>query len=142
MSSWVRQPRCGRRLVVKAGMAALAGALLAGCSGDSPEDAAKAFTTAICKGETDKALALVYIPEDTRPTEKEAMLGKLRMLIAMGKERADAKGGLERIETIDVETDSNNANRARVKLRLHFKNGQETDDTKLIRVKGKWLVDM
>lgn len=114
-------------------------ALLACSGGNSPEGVAKAFTTAICKGETDKALALIHIPEGTRPTEKEAMLGKLRMLVAMAKEQADNKGGLERIEVLSSET---NDDRARVRLRLHFKIGQETDDTKLIRVKGKWMVDL
>ena len=117
-------------------------ALLACSGGNSPEGVATAFTTAAYKGEADKALALIHIPEGTRATEKEAAFGKMRMLLAMAKEQADNKGGLTRVEVISSEIDSANPDRARVKLRLHFKNGQSTDDTKLVKVKGKWMVDM
>ena len=103
--------------------------------GNSPEGAATAYVTAICKGEVDKALALVTnISED----EKKSLIGILRQ----GKKLADDKGGLVRIEVLSSEIDRANPDRARVKTRAHYKNGQQyTAETWLARVKGKWLLD-
>ncbi|MBQ9578436.1 MAG: DUF4878 domain-containing protein [Ottowia sp.] len=107
----------------------------------SPEDVAIAFNTAVSKGEVDKALALADFPEDASPTKKEAALGILRE----GKKYFDDKGGLERLEVVtNLETVTNEIvhdtpGRARVKLRMHFKNGQQEQvESELIWVKEKW----
>lgn len=130
-----------RRLLLKAGVAALAGALLVGCSGggNTPEGVAKEFMTAVSKGDADTALGLLVVPESAE--EKELVLGKMRSMIVGAKKQTDAKGGLERIEVISSEIASNNPDRAHVELRLYFKKGQETDNVRLTRIKGKWLVD-
>ena len=107
----------------------------------SPEDVAIAFNTAVSKGEVDKALALADFPEDASPTKKEAALGILRE----GKKYFDDKGGLERLEVVtNLETVTNEIvhdypGRARVKLSMHFKNGQQEQvEPELIWVKEKW----
>ena len=101
--------------------------------GDSPEDVATDFATAFYKGEVDKVLELTHFPS---PAQKETALGILRE----GKKYFDDKGGLVRVEALSSEIDSDNPDRARVKLRMHFKNGQEEITEEFIRVKGKWMV--
>ena len=109
----------------------------------SPEEVATAYVTAVSKGEVDKALALADFSEDASPTKKEAALGILRE----GKMYYVDKGGLERVEvvtnleTVVSEIKNDNLDRASVKLRAHFKNGQQNQSViDLIRVNGKWMV--
>ncbi|MBQ9578437.1 MAG: DUF4878 domain-containing protein [Ottowia sp.] len=105
--------------------------------GDSPEDVATDFATALCKGEVDKVLELTHFPS---PAQKEAMSGLMRQLMPELKKEVDDKGGLVRVEVLSSEIDRANPDRATVELRMHFKNGQEENTQKLIRVKGKWMV--
>ncbi|MBR5705409.1 MAG: hypothetical protein IKX21_05510, partial [Deltaproteobacteria bacterium] len=60
-------------------------------------------------------------------------------ILREGKKYFDDKGVLVRVEVLSSEIDRANPDRASVKLRVHFKNGQQEQvEPELIWVKEKW----
>lgn len=126
-----------RRLLLKAGVAALAGALLVGCSGgNTPAAVVKAYLTAFTEGKIDEALAM------TANGVGLAQEPKIRSMFASIPAMVAQKGGIKNIEEISSEVKGDNAT---VRVRIHYNNGTSDvfdgkDAFNLVRVDGKWKV--
>ena len=125
-----------RRLLLKAGVAALAGALLVGCSGgNTPAAVAKAYITALFEGKIDEAMAMTANGAGLAQDPKiRAMFSSLPAMVAQ-------KGGLNSIEVVSSEVKGDSAT---VRIRINYNNGtsdsEDKNDLNLVRVDGKWKV--
>ena len=110
------------------------GVFFVGCSG-SVEDISVSFVENAYKGNSDKLIEYVYIPE---VGEKALIEGKLKIIVEQAKETADKAGGLKNVLIMSEEIKEDNAT---VKLRVYFNNGEFKDENvKLISVDGKWKI--
>lgn len=115
-------------------MSIMLGVFFVGCSG-SVEDISVSFVENAYKGNSDKLIEYVYIPE---VGEKALIEGKLKIIVEQAKETADKAGGLKNVLIMSEEIKEDNAT---VKLRVYFNNGEFKDENvKLISVDGKWKI--
>lgn len=121
-------------------------AMLTACSGGKPEDVAIEFIEAATKGNADKMITLIYIPESDRKQAglEEMVKGKTKSAAAEMKSKAEQRGG---VKSISVEKSDINEEdgRARVTVITEFKNAgvkPMTDNLRLIKNDGKWQVSL
>lgn len=115
------------------------GLFLSACS-SSPEDVALEFTQAMFKGDTKKAVSLLYLG-DKEVDEKDVKMfeGKLTMVAAENAKKAEKKGGVKDI--VVVETKESGENELIVNIKTSFGDGTEDIEVvKLTNKNGKWLV--
>ncbi|ETA83303.1 DUF4878 domain-containing protein [Eikenella corrodens] len=117
---------------------------IAACSGSgTPEKTAEQFIRNAYNGNGDAVVAMLYIPADAKPGEKEMVEGKMRSSAAEVKAKAEARGGVKNITAEPAEIDQQDPNRARVKLTIEFGNGESTTDrVRLIKIDGNWKVQV
>ena len=116
---------------------------IAACSGNTPEKTAEQFSRNAYNGDGDAVVAMLYIPADAKPGEKEMVEGKMRSSAAEVKAKAEARGGVKNITAEPAEIDQQDPNRARVKLAIEFGNGESTSDrVRLIKIDGNWKVQV
>ena len=71
---------------------------IAACSGSgTPEKTAEQFIRNAYNGNGDAVVAMLYIPADAKPGEKEMVEGKMRSSAAEVKAKAEARGGVKNI---------------------------------------------
>lgn len=124
-------------------LAAFVAIFLTFCSGskNAPAAVAVAFIERSYKGDVDGAMSLVHVPDSSQPLETQMALNKIKAMINKAEEKADRKGGVEAITVQSSTIDANDPNRARVILKVRFKQGSEsTDEVSLIQVKGQWKI--
>lgn len=115
--------------------------VIACSSSNTPEATAKAFIEKSYAGNADAALALIHMPQESKPGEREMMQGKIKGMVAEQKDRAERKGGVKEITVQSSEIDKNDPNRAYANVHIQFKDGTDTDDrVRLIKIDGKWKV--
>ena len=123
-------------------LTAFAAIFLAACSGpkNTPDGVAVAFIERSYKGDVDGAMSLIHLPDSSRPGETEMAQGKMKAMIAKAREKAESQGGVEAIAVQSSTIDANDPNRARVILKVRFKQGEGTEKVRLIQVEGKWKI--
>lgn len=123
-------------------LTAFAAIFLAACSGpkNTPDGVAVAFIERSYKGDVDGAMSLIHLPDSSRPGETEMAQGKMKAMIAEAKGKAERQGGVEAIAVQSSTIDANDPNRARVILKVRFKQGEGTEKMRLIQVEGKWKI--
>lgn len=115
--------------------------IVAACSGgNTPEATAKAFIEKSYAGDADAVLALVHMPEGEKPGAKEMAEGKIKAIVAESKDKAEKKGGVKKVTVQMAEVNQDNPNRAKATVHIQFKEGEETERVRLIKVDGKWKV--
>ena len=123
-------------------LTAFAAIFLAACSGpkNTPDGVAVAFIERSYKGDVDGAMSLVHLPDSSKPGKTEMAQGKMKAMIAKAREKAESQGGVEAIAVQSSTIDANDPNRARVILKVRFKQGEGTEKMRLIQVKGQWKI--
>ena len=113
---------------------------IAACSGGgTPEKTAEQFIRNAYNGNGDAVVAMLYIPADAKPGEKEMVEGKMRAVVAEVKAKADARGGVKNITAEPAEINQQDPNRASVKLAIEFGNGEtDNDRVQLIKIDDVW----
>lgn len=109
---------------------------LVACGGNKPEDIAKNFIEYTAKGDIEKMMTYLEIPDK----EKEMAKGKLTMLSADFASKVEKNGGLNKVEVIssDIEGDY-----ARVKLKMSLKNGSSKEENiRLYKKNDKWFIKL
>lgn len=135
-------------LMLSALLLAAAVAAPAGCSSPStPEDTAVRFITTFADGDVQEALELIHFPERIRrdDTAMGMVNGKIMQMVAAGRARIEAKGGLHAITPVDtaVSTADDGQDRAAVRLRCETADGSVSEDVvHLIRINDAWMVDL
>lgn len=115
--------------------------MVAACSGgNTPEATAKAFIEKSYAGEADAALALMHMPAGDKPGDKEMFEGKIKAMVADNKDEAQKKGGVKKVTVEKVEIDKNDPNHAEAVVHIQFKEGEEKDTVRLIKIDDKWKV--
>lgn len=110
------------------------------CGGSSEPDAvAKDFFTDLYNGKADTSK--VYLGKNANePGAQEMVEGKVKAGAAKAKAQADAKGGLDSVQTVDVKTEGN---RSTVNLEFTFKDGSKSKErVKLFNEDGDWKVSL
>ena len=117
---------------------------IAACSGGgTPEKTAEQFIRDAYNGNGDAVVAMLYIPADAKPGEKEMVEGKMRSSAAEVKAKAEARGGVKNITAEPAEIDQQDPNRARVQLAIDLRTGESTSDrVRLIKIDGNWKVQV
>lgn len=112
------------------------------CGGSSPKDVAVEATEAAFKGDSKKYLSYVFISEDARKMgmNESNVEGKVQLVVQEAKKQAENAGGVKKIEVLSEEI---NGDTARVGIRVHFKNGQTSDNTttKLRKIGNEWKLE-
>ena len=87
-------------LLLAAAVAAPAGRF----SPSTPEDTAVRFITAFAEGDVQEALELINFPERIRRNDTAMGLasGKIKQMVAAGRARIEARGGLRAITPVDT----------------------------------------
>lgn len=119
-----------------------------GCSAPpGPEETAVRFIRAFAEGDAQEALELIYFPEQVRRDETAMGManGKIMQMVATGRTRIAAKGGLRAIRALDTTVVKGGDERERVAVRLHCETADGTaseDVVHLIRIGEVWMVDL
>ncbi|WP_234265191.1 DUF4878 domain-containing protein [Hydrogenophaga sp. NFH-34] len=122
-------------------LAVSATALLASCSGGSPENAPAAFYKASAAGEVDKAMEYVSFA-NFKAEEMVMAKGKVQMVVGRIQQTASSNDGLEKVEIIESVV-GEDGNSAKVKTKLLFKNGKDkTDTVNVVKDDGKWKITL
>ena len=123
-------------------LTALLAIFLTACSGpkNTPDGVAVAFIERSYKGDVDGAMSLIHLPDSSKPGTTEMVQGKMKAAIAKAREKAERQGGVEEIAVQSSTIDANDPNRARVALKVRFKQGEDTEKMHLIQVEGKWKI--
>ena len=124
----------------------LTGMLVACSNVKNPENVAQEYVTAAYKGDSEKMLSYIYIPEnvEAQAGSEEMIQGKIKAGAAKAKEQAERKGGVKEISVVDKNIDEANG-KGRVTIGVSFKNegsNSVTDRVKLIKNEDKWKVDL
>ena len=106
-------------------LTALLAIFLTACSGpkNTPDGVAVAFIERSYKGDVNGAMSLVHLPDSSKPGKTEMAQGKMKAMIAKASE-----------------IDADDPNRARVALKVRFKQGEGMEKVRLIQVEGKWKI--
>ena len=117
--------------------------VLASCSSSSPGKAAKQYMEYLAEGEYDKLVDGLYFGEDASKEDIEKSKAMMKaILMDKGRKSLEEKGGLKDIEVVSEEI-SPDGKSATVTLKQTFGNGEtEEDDTDLVLVNGKWMMEM
>lgn len=123
-------------------LTALLAIFLTACSGpkNTPDGVAVAFIERSYKGDVNGAMSLVHLPDSSKPGKTEMAQGKMKAMIAKAREKAESQGGMEEITVQSSEIDTDDPNRARVALKVRFKQGEGMEKVRLIQVEGKWKI--
>lgn len=119
-----------------------------GCSSPStPEDTAVRFIAAFAEGDVQEALELIHFPEHIRRDDMAMSManGKIMQMVATGRTRISAKGGLRQITPMDTTASAGDdgCERAAVRLRCEAADGTVSEDVvHLIRIADEWKVDL
>lgn len=117
-------------------LALILGTILSACGSSNPEDVALDFTEKVFKGDED---ALEHFDlRDLKADEKEFANGKIRSMVASGKEKADKRGGVKKIIVgkKDIKED-----RAEIETIVIFgDDSNTTEDVNLVKKDGKWFI--
>ncbi|WP_158296278.1 DUF4878 domain-containing protein [Stutzerimonas nosocomialis] len=117
-------------------------AVLHGCSTDTPEDVARAFTEAAYSGDVERTIELVDLPAGAPSGRGERVHGKLQVMTGNAANRAAALGGIDRISVAPAEY-SDDHTRATVPVTLSFKASgarDHTDWVHLVKAGGSWKI--
>ncbi|VFR49500.1 hypothetical protein ANT2_2568 [plant metagenome] len=118
-------------------MLAAFSALLSACSGGSPESVVETFYKAAAKGDTDTAVKQISFAKMDAGQTNQAK-GKVQMMVGEMQRRADANGGLDKVEVLESKIEENGES-ARVRVKLVFKNGKTSDESgRLLKDDGDW----
>ena len=114
---------------------------LVACGGSNePKAVAIDFEKALIEGKTKKLVSMLYLTEQEKKDYGEFIEGKLLQMTAMVKQQVEAKGGFDKIEFVEEQIKDD---RATVVLKLHFKDGSNSNDrVRLIKADGKWKVEL
>lgn len=123
-------------------LASFALLVLVACGKQKPEDVAARFVEASYKGDAGAAIALIdFDAKSSRPGEAEIITGKVKAAVAQQKERADARGGLDKVTTEPAQAHPGDAKRASVNVTAHFKQGTvDNDRVQLVQTDQGWRV--
>lgn len=124
-----------RKLIVAAAITTI----LAACS-NGPKSASKQFYSAIGHGETNQAMKMIDTVDLSPQAQAMGVTSKLRAAIESMHNRAEAHGGLERVNILTVK--KLNDTHARVTAQMKFRDGTtQTSTDNWVKLKGKWLLD-
>jgi hypothetical protein len=110
----------------------------------SPEKATvEKYVKAMCSGDVDAMMDVVYIPKEQASRDGNASKSKLQFIVSQSKEYAEKHGGLDKVEYQPTQYLNDEKTRAIVKFNMIFKDGTVQDDkAKLSKVDGKWLIEL
>ncbi|MDO5090742.1 MAG: DUF4878 domain-containing protein [Cardiobacteriaceae bacterium] len=122
---------------------AVMAALLVACGGDAPDEVAKSFYRELLEGDGNKAVALVYWPEEV-PTEAQTQAkGKITMMAGAFQENAKEEGGVADIKAGEVRYTNADKSEATVEVTIEMKSGKtETDRVPVIKTDKGWKVNI
>jgi len=108
-------------------------------SSDSSKDVVKSYLDNVIAGKYEKAASNFYFKNEPSETELKALAAKLEE--GYGKD-----GGLKSYEIVSEEItkaeEEGGIDKARVEVKLFYKDGKESEETmKLIKKDGKWKID-
>lgn len=109
---------------------------------NTPQSVAVRAVEAMHKGDADTLFKLMKMPEKLKKKKgaEEVWRGKLTMMVAFVKQKADKKGGVASV-TAGETTYSDDKKRAKVKVTVKFKNGETTTKpTRVVLVGDRWMV--
>lgn len=119
--------------------------LMLGCAqNNTPEEVARDFIVACYKGDAQKMIASLYIPEEEKQKAgiEDMISGKMKAAAEEMKERADQKGGVKTVKVTETSIDDENK-RANVTVHTEFNNNEtKTEIVKLIYADGKWKISL
>lgn len=103
---------------------------LIGCGQTSPSDTAKDYLKNVFEGNSNKAVAMIHVNDNTKKTAlfKEGIEAKVQMIISSIKIKADENGGFKDIKILK-ETIIEDGTRANVRVKVIYKNGKEEEGT-------------
>ena len=113
------------------------------CSGSSTNSPAGAITKTfdLIKNKEFEKVSKMYVT-DRGETLSEAETKKMEGLVAYAYEEHQKKDGIKNID-INEETISEDGNSAKVKITIHFNNGETDNNTSnLIKKDGKWFLKL
>jgi hypothetical protein len=108
-------------------------------SSDSSKGIVKEYLEYVKAGKFEKAVTLFYFKEETSQAEMKALAAKL-------EEGYNQDGGLEKFEIISEEIikaeTEGGMDRAKVKVKLYYKGGNEEEETiTTVKHNGAWKID-
>ncbi|WP_034356659.1 DUF4878 domain-containing protein [Helicobacter jaachi] len=114
---------------------------LTACGENTPKDVAVAFMEDVYKGNGDKLLGYIDLPEKAEEVGMKEMLeGKLKAGAAEAKQKAQNAGGLKSVEMISEDIKEKTGV---VVLRIKFEDGNEdTEQVKVIKVDDEWKIKL
>ncbi|MCZ2106141.1 MAG: DUF4878 domain-containing protein [Burkholderiales bacterium] len=113
---------------------------LSACFGAGPEAAVEGFYQAVAQGDADKAMGFLAL-ESVSANEMLMVKPKIQMLVATGKAKIDANGGLKGVKITDQQPQGENA--LHVRLEITFQNGKTDSDTmNLVKEKDGWKIKL
>ena len=125
------------KLVFTLGLGTIA-LLFVACGANSPKDVAIAFTKDASKGNGDRLIKYIHLPQMETDATKEIVKGKFKTAAAKAESKAEAFGGLDEVKAIPECIEEQ---RAIIKVFVRFKNGSvDTDTIELIKVDNEWKV--
>lgn len=108
------------------------------CGSNEPKEVAMEYEKAMMKGEVKKLISLINISEEEKKQHSKEIEGKLLQMTAQAEKQVQAKGGFDKIEFIEEQSDEN---KSVVNLKIHFKDGSNINDrVRLEKVNGAWKV--
>lgn len=117
----------------------LALGLTACFGGGSPFSVVKDFYAAVLQGDADKAITFLALKQ-VSANEMQLVKPKVQMIVAQGKSKTDANGGLDAIELLQ-ENISEDGEQAKVEVKVLFKNGKSSNESfKLVKEDGAWKI--
>lgn len=121
---------------------ALSTLFLIACSATgSPDKVAEAFIKAAAKGDVEKVMQLIDIP-NANQNELQMIKGKVTMIVAEGSAKFEAQGGLKSVKTLSTEY-SENKTTAVVRVEVTMNNKQvDTDNVRTIKTDDGWKVKL
>lgn len=110
--------------------------LFVACGGSNPEDIANKFYEGIFKGKVDSVVECFEYKQNT----KEAVKGKISMMVLAASENAKKHGGFKSAKTKLI---NKTENTARTTTTLIFKDGTTKEESlRLYNKDGKWFIQM
>jgi len=108
-------------------------------SSDSSKGVVKAYLDNVIAGKFDKAVTYFYFKDESSQAETKGLAAKL-------EEGYNKHGGLKSYEIISEEItkaeDEDGVDKARVEVKLFYKDGKEEEQTmKMVKHDGKWKID-
>lgn len=128
--------------LIRLGLMLIAVLAMVSCTPSTPGAALKNYMSALSEKDYEKFIEGCNISEADSDKAKEIHEGLIAMIQEKGSKTIEKKGGLKEIEIVSEEM-AEDGNSAIVTYKQHYGDGSVKEDTqKMIKVDGKWLMDI